>query len=146
MSDSPSALLEDDPAALAAAAAEAHKTKPADEHKMVLIVRADLAMTKGKIGAQCGHATIGAFKRALRQAPTALEIWQRWGATKVCLKVQTQAELVELQQKAAALDLVSYLVQDAGRTQVVEGSETVLAIGPAPIADIDSICGHLRLL
>lgn len=146
MSDSPSLLLEDDPAALAAAAAEAHNTKPVDEHKMVLIVRAELAMTKGKIGAQCGHATLGAFKRALRQAPVALETWQRWGATKVCLRVQTKAELLQLQQQATALDLVSYLVQDAGRTQVAEGAETVLAIGPAPIADIDSICGHLKLL
>ena len=29
-------------------------------YKMVLAVRADLKMGKGKIGAQCGHATLGA--------------------------------------------------------------------------------------
>lgn len=30
--------------------------------KMVMCVRSDLGMTKGKIGAQCGHATLGAYK------------------------------------------------------------------------------------
>jgi len=29
--------------------------------KMVLVVRDDLKMGKGKIGAQCGHATLGVF-------------------------------------------------------------------------------------
>jgi PTH2 family peptidyl-tRNA hydrolase len=32
---------------------------------MVLVVREDLKMTKGKIGAQCGHATLGVFKQTL---------------------------------------------------------------------------------
>ena len=32
------------------------------EIKMVLVVREDLKMGKGKIGAQCGHATLGAYK------------------------------------------------------------------------------------
>lgn len=32
---------------------------PAEDIKMVLVVRNDLQMGKGKIGAQCGHATLG---------------------------------------------------------------------------------------
>ena len=31
---------------------------------MVLVVRNDLKMGKGKIGAQCGHATLGTFRSA----------------------------------------------------------------------------------
>ena len=34
---------------------------PIDDVKMMLAVRTDLGMTKGKIGAQCGHATLGAY-------------------------------------------------------------------------------------
>ena len=30
---------------------------------MMMAVRNDLGMTKGKIGAQCGHATLGAYKK-----------------------------------------------------------------------------------
>ena len=33
-----------------------------DEIKMVLVVREDLKMGKGKIGAQCGHATLGSYR------------------------------------------------------------------------------------
>ena len=29
--------------------------------KMILVVRDDLKMGKGKIGAQCGHATLGTY-------------------------------------------------------------------------------------
>ena len=35
---------------------------PIDDLKMMMAVRTDLGMTKGKIGAQCGHATLGSFK------------------------------------------------------------------------------------
>ena len=40
----------------------------------------------------------------------------------------------------------SYIVRDAGRTQVAAGSETVIAIGPAPEELVNSITGHLKLL
>jgi peptidyl-tRNA hydrolase len=33
---------------------------PIQDVKLVMVVREDLKMTKGKIGAQCGHATLGA--------------------------------------------------------------------------------------
>jgi len=44
--------------------------------KMVLVVRNDLKMGKGKIGAQCGHAVLGAFKRARKYTPDAIaSVW-----------------------------------------------------------------------
>ena len=36
--------------------------------KMVLVVRNDLKMGKGKLGAQCGHATLGTYSVAKRHA------------------------------------------------------------------------------
>ncbi len=35
---------------------------------MVLVVRSDLKMGKGKIGAQCGHAVLGAYKKGVASA------------------------------------------------------------------------------
>lgn len=35
---------------------------------MVLVVRSDLKMGKGKIGAQCGHAVLGAYKKVVASA------------------------------------------------------------------------------
>jgi peptidyl-tRNA hydrolase len=50
--------------------------------------------------------------------------------------------------EAAALQagMPCYLVHDAGRTQIPAGSQTVLAIGPAPKSKVDQLTGHLRLL
>eukprot|EP01117_Protostelium_nocturnum_P006431 TRINITY_DN231_c0_g1_i1.p1 TRINITY_DN231_c0_g1~~TRINITY_DN231_c0_g1_i1.p1 ORF type:complete len:124 (+),score=60.40 TRINITY_DN231_c0_g1_i1:50-421(+) len=37
-----------------------------EEYKMLFVVRTDLKMGNGKIAAQVGHATLGAYKRALK--------------------------------------------------------------------------------
>ena len=39
-----------------------------------------------------------------------------------------------------------YIVVDAGRTQIAPNSRTVLAIGPAPVDELDTVTGHLKLL
>ena len=44
-----------------------------------------------------------------------------------------------LMVKARSLDLVSYVVADAGRTQIAPGSHTVLAVGPAPGQLVDQV-------
>ena len=44
-----------------------------------------------------------------------------------------------LMVKARSLDLVSYVVADAGRTQIAPGSHTVLAVGPAPGHLVDQV-------
>lgn len=51
-----------------------------------------------------------------------------------------------LRAEARRQGLATYLVQDAGRTQVEPGSRTVLAIGPAPKSQIDLVTGDLKLL
>ena len=74
---------------------------PLDEVKMVLVVREDLKMGKGKIGAQCGHATLGAFKEVQRLAKESkfwkkvLEsyTWKMGMHKKICLKANSEQEL-----------------------------------------------------
>ena len=56
-----------------------------------------------------------------------------------------EAELLELRARLAAAGVVSYLVEDAGRTQVAPGSRTVLAVGPAPVRVLDPLTRHLKL-
>jgi PTH2 family peptidyl-tRNA hydrolase len=137
---------DEDDAAIAAAAASGKASLLPTENKMVLVVRNDLGMGKGKIGAQCGHATLGAYKRAVKRTPSAVASWSRWGQAKICVKVNSEAELLEIQQLADAIGVVSYVVQDAGRTQIEAGSLTVLAVGPAPVDQVNQITGHLKLL
>ena len=47
--------------------------------KMVLCVNMSLNMGKGKMCAQCGHATLGAFIKAQKHCNTAIRWWQRTG-------------------------------------------------------------------
>ncbi|KAF0693674.1 Aste57867_15377 [Aphanomyces stellatus] len=117
-----------------------------EPHKMVLVVRNDLKMGKGKIAAQCGHATLGAYKRAVKRSPQALECWEAFGQTKVALKVESEADMLELAARAKELGIVHYVVVDAGRTQIAPDTKTVLAVGPAPIGDVDNLTGHLKLM
>jgi len=119
-----------------------------EECKMVLVVRTDLGMTKGKIGAQCGHATLACYKHFLKHSPesTLLQRWEHMGQAKVALQVKSEEELELLQAQALSLGLVAHIIHDAGRTQIASGSATVLGFGPAPKGVIDQVTGHLKLL
>ncbi len=103
-------------------------------------------MGKGKIAAQCSHATLGAFEMSRRYCRSALKCWFQMGTAKIALKAADENVLLELEKKAMAAGLVTYLVHDAGHTQIAAGSTTVLAIGPAPYELCDSITGDLKLL
>lgn len=54
--------------------------------KLVLVVRTDLGMTKGKVAAQCSHATLGCYKNALEECPQVVSLWERIGQKKIALK------------------------------------------------------------
>lgn len=50
-----------------------------EECKLVLLVRTDLKMDKGKIAAQCSHATLACYKSMLKSNPKLLHHWERIG-------------------------------------------------------------------
>ena len=114
-------------------------------HKMVLVVRNDLKMGKGKAAAQCCHATLSAYKQARRKNPDMLRVWECSGQQKVTVKVETEEELLTLLAKARSLGLVAAVIADAGRTQIAAGSRTVLAVGPGPEELVDQVTGGLKL-
>ncbi|CAM8991893.1 unnamed protein product [Rhodiola kirilowii] len=145
-------------AAAAAAAADTkkkHKSKVPleiekladiiEDFKMVLVVRNDLKMGKGKIAAQCSHATLGLYKKILHRAPKALQRWEMCGQVKVVVKIESEEDLLVLQERAKALHLPTHVTIDAGRTQIAPNSRTVMAVlGPADL--VDDVTGGLKLL
>lgn len=114
--------------------------------KMVLCVRTDLQMGKGKIGAQCGHAVIGAFKRAMKFCPDDVKKWEIIGQKKIAVKVDSEEQILEIREKCRKAGLNAYVVADAGRTQIAAGSLTVLAIGPASESKFNGVTDDLKLL
>ena len=113
--------------------------------KMVLVVRTDVGMGKGKIAAQCAHAAVMCYKKGLHEAPDMIERWEGAGVTKVCVKVDSEEALLELAAKAREAGVVHGVVRDAGRTQIAAGTMTVLGLGPAPLHTMHQITGHLKL-
>ncbi|CAH0548901.1 unnamed protein product [Brassicogethes aeneus] len=116
-----------------------------DEYRLIMGVRNDLKMQKGKVAAQCGHAAVAAYAKALKQKPKVLKNWLRYGSTKIAVRLDSEEELINLDKIARQNDVLSSIVRDAGHTQVAPGSKTVIAIGPAPKSVLDSITGHLKL-
>jgi len=117
-----------------------------EECKLVLVVRSDLGMTKGKIAAQCSHATLACYKALSKSNPRLLRHWERTGQAKIAVKCDSEDELMLLQAKAQSLSICARTIQDAGRTQIAAGSRTVLGIGPAPVRLVNQVTGKLKLL
>ncbi|KXX80667.1 Peptidyl-tRNA hydrolase 2, mitochondrial [Madurella mycetomatis] len=127
---------------------------PNEECKLVLVVRTDLGMTKGKIAAQCGHATLACYKALLQASqrdPQGAEArllrqWERHGQAKIAVQVKGEDEMLALMGRARSLGVTAEVICDAGRTQIASGSRTVLGVGPAPKSAVDAVTGHLKLL
>lgn len=116
-----------------------------DEVRLVMGIRSDLKMQKGKVAAQCGHASVAAYAKALKNEPILLKRWMEFGGTKITVKIESEKDLLALNLAAEELNVMSSIVRDAGQTQVAPGSRTVIAIGPAPKSVLDKITGHLKL-
>uniref|UniRef100_A0A0N7ZD84 peptidyl-tRNA hydrolase n=1 Tax=Scylla olivacea TaxID=85551 RepID=A0A0N7ZD84_SCYOL len=115
------------------------------EMKLVLVVRNDLKMGKGKAAAQCSHATLKAYKQLQKRNKNLLRAWEMNGQPKVVVKIDDEASLMDLSALAREAGLTVSVIQDAGRTQIAPGSRTVVGIGPGPIDLIDQVTGHLKL-
>jgi PTH2 family peptidyl-tRNA hydrolase len=139
-------------------------------YKQVICYRRDLNMRKGKIAAQCAHASLGVVLRrrvvldrvAVQTAATGEEQWAElpadetlvlaltpelmsWctaGSKKVVLSVDDEQALHEVHRLAVAAGLPTALVRDAGMTEFGGvPTYTAVAVGPARDEQIDPITG-----
>lgn len=117
-----------------------------DPLKMVFVVRNDLNLGRGKIGAQCAHAAVICVDSAQTKNPGVVKAWLNLGQPKIVVRVNSLAEIYELERNAKKLGINYGLVRDAGKTQVTSGTITVIALGPDTVYNIDALTGHLKLL
>jgi len=121
--------------------------------KQVILIRKDLKMRRGKEIAQGSHASMEFLISSLRgvgAASTTLTLdpataaWVDKGMAKICLRVNSEEELLELHQQALNLGLKSHLIRDSGRTEFAGvPTLTACAIGPDPAEQIDEVTGSL---
>jgi len=123
------------------------------ETKLVIVIRHDLRMGRGKEIAQAGHASTAWLTRRLTKdkkkytlpLSSVEEEWLNSSFRKICLIVRSEEELLDIYQKALAAGLECNLITDAGYTVVEPGTKTCLSIGPDYCDKIDKITGHLQL-
>jgi len=113
------------------------------EYKQVILVREDLKLTKGKMSAQCSHASVGAV---LKSHKDDIKKWKDQGMKKAILRVKDKQELYQYKQKAEDAGLMVSLITDAGHTHLKPGTATCLGIGPDKAEKIDKITGQLKLI
>ncbi|XP_054707335.1 probable peptidyl-tRNA hydrolase 2 [Uloborus diversus] len=119
-----------------------------DAYKMAFVINMSLDMGTGKLASQVAHAAIGLHRLLLQNENKYGEMVLQWtedGETKIVLRGNTTQHLVELERKALRLGLPTYLVQDAGRTQIAAGSTTVLCL-MGRLDVVDQVTGSLKLL
>ncbi len=100
-------------------------------------------MGKGKLAAQACHASLGSYQRADDRI---LREWDLEGGKKVVVQVKNQEELFEIYELVKAAGIPSFLVKDAGRTELPPSTITCLGIGPDKDEKIDKITQDLKLL
>ena len=120
--------------------------------KQVIVVRNDLNMRKGKMIAQGAHASIMFLVHRLCDPDAGakdhiIQAWLNDGMTKICVRVDSEAELLEVAQKATDAMVTVHVITDAGRTEFGGvPTKTCLAIGPDEDEKVDAITGGLKLL
>ena len=140
---------------------------PSMRQKLVLVVNGGLisgskrkrVMKEGKMAAQCCHAAVSCCMKSREKL--CYKVWSMSGGAKICLKTNPSKEwlqskkgketadaedhlayMYDIQQRAKKAGLTTYLVADAGHTQLVPGTITVLGIGPDDADKIDLITGR----
>lgn len=122
--------------------------------KQMIVMRRDLHMRKGKIAAQAGHACVTAVLMALEREgrlgqidcqgdglclrptgrpATPLSDWFQNGTAKVCVYVDSEEALLDLDRQAKEAGILSALICDAGMTEFHgQPTFTCLALEPLP--------------
>ena len=135
--------------------------------KMMIVMRRDLKMRKGKIAAQAGHACTEALLMAmykenrlgdLLDTPAGMMLqmegreksplteWFGGGVAKICVYVDSEEELLAIAAKAEEMGIIAAVITDAGATEF-HGvpTRTCLALEPLPAEVADTLTGGLPL-
>lgn len=129
--------------------------------KMVIVMRRDLHMRKGKAIAQACHGAVNIALKTLDRdglpwhieedriyvdGESELSDWFSNSYTKICLYVDSEEELLNLKKQADDAGILTSLVVDNGTTEF-HGVKTCTCIVFEPLdsAVIDQITGNLPL-
>lgn len=118
-------------------------------------MRHDLKMRRGKQIAQGAHASMAFLIKPLQESGSMSfddftgpeREWLTRSFAKVCCRVDSEEQLMDIYDQATAAGLQVHLITDSGKTEFHgQPTRTCLAIGPDLVENIDPITGDLQLL
>lgn len=132
--------------------------------KMVIVMRKDLGMSRGKLVSQGSHAVLAVILDLFEKCSVsdfckkkyvkyqarfekngAINKWLNCSFTKIVLRVNSEKELLELYNKIKKTNIPISLIKDDGRTEFGRPEYTCIAIGPDYEEKINEFTGHLQL-
>jgi PTH2 family peptidyl-tRNA hydrolase len=117
--------------------------------KQVIVIRKDLKMRRGKEIAQGAHASMSflAKKALTREEFTPAErAWLEGLFTKVCVRVDSEEQLLAVAKAAEAAGIRTEVITDAGKTEFGGvPTRTCMAVGPDLAEKVDAVTGGLEL-
>lgn len=115
------------------------------EIKMVVAVRRDLDLGKGKMAAQVAHAAVSCALKSEKNDKKVFKEWVRTGQRKIVVKVDSLEAIYRLKDDAERSGITTAMITDAGLTQIAPGTVTCLGLGPADEDVIDPLTSMLKL-
>ena len=120
--------------------------------KQVIVVRKDLNMQPGKMGAQIAHASMGVFFNKMERNKgdsklyhcdftQQMESWKDGTFTKIIVWCDSEEDLKKLEQKANGKNIPNCLIRDNGETVFKE--VCLLCHGSGDIGGIEPVACHV---
>lgn len=104
----------------------------------------------GKLIAQGSHASMAFITRRIQNKEELTSVQKEWlenSFVKICVYVDSEEELLDIQEKAKINNVECHLVTDKGLTEFGGvATNTCLALGPDKSEILDPLTGHLKLL
>jgi len=118
--------------------------------KQYIVLRDDLWMSRWKMVAQGCHAAVETYKLMLNHPTykTVLDEWEKNDerhVTKICLKVNSLQELLDLHSTCELLEIPCVLIRDNWVTEIEPNTVTALWIWPWYISELEFL-KKLKLL
>lgn len=117
--------------------------------KQVIVMRKDLNMRRGKEIAQGAHASMAFLSKKVRAGTLFSDLEYEWLSgtfTKVCVRVNSEAELLAIADQAVKEGVPVEIITDSGKTEFAGvPTRTCLALGPDLAEKVDKITGNLAL-
>src|SRR2546426_7410804 len=107
------------------------------DYKLVIAVRSDLDLSRGKLAVQVAHAAVMAALEAKARHRKWFAEWIAEGQKKVVVKGGPLPDLPSLQAKARSMQLPTALLEDAGLTELPPAPVTGVGIRPRPNSLVD---------